>query len=172
MLEQNFEMESWKTFFNPYNIPKKGEKGRKKEKWTGEKSSTINSIFSFPPLFLIHGFLLSSAVVSRREKKFIQNFPPLSLLPSISCWCSCSCFSPPLLFHAHRGESWGRGGNFNFDHLSTPSDFALRLWDRRFFNSRSNSLVDSFGSEYTLKIRWESDVSRRNNNIIIIQEKA
>lgn len=32
MLEQNFEMESWKTFFNPYNIPKKGEKGRKKEK--------------------------------------------------------------------------------------------------------------------------------------------
>lgn len=61
-------------FFNPYNIPKKGEKGRKKEKWTGEKSSTINSIFSFPPLFLIHGFLLSSAVVSRREKNLFRIF--------------------------------------------------------------------------------------------------
>lgn len=49
MLEQNFEMESWKTFFNLYNIPKKRKEGRKKKKKsTGEKSSTINSIFSSP----------------------------------------------------------------------------------------------------------------------------
>lgn len=50
MLEQNFEMESWKTFFNLYNIPKKRKEGRKekKKKSTGEKSSTINSIFSSP----------------------------------------------------------------------------------------------------------------------------
>lgn len=32
MLEQNFEMESWETFFNPYNIPKKKKKEEKKEK--------------------------------------------------------------------------------------------------------------------------------------------
>lgn len=54
MLEQNFEMESWETFFNPYNIPKKKKKEEKKEKKkrsTGEKSSTINSIFSSPHFF-------------------------------------------------------------------------------------------------------------------------
>lgn len=32
MLEQNFEMESWKTFFNLYNIPKKRKEGRKEKK--------------------------------------------------------------------------------------------------------------------------------------------
>ena len=53
MLEQNFEMESWETFFNPYNIPKKKKKEEKKEKKKGQPEKKVPQLIPFfpPPTF-------------------------------------------------------------------------------------------------------------------------
>lgn len=49
MLEQNFEMESWKTFFNLYNIPKKRKEGRKEKKKSQPERKVPRLIPFFPP---------------------------------------------------------------------------------------------------------------------------